>query len=125
MNGTPSKHYDFPTKKFVQMLDLKDDAELIKAYRKQHAAENMWPEIMAGIKEVGILEMEIFIQGNHLVMIVETPADFDWNTAMSRLATMPRQQEWETWNSQFQACNPNDTSDEKWKMMELMFHLYE
>ena len=28
-------------------------------------------------------------------MIVETPIDFDWESAMAKLATLPRQQEWE------------------------------
>ena len=58
-------------------------------------------------------------------MIVEAPADFDWDSAMARLATMPRQQEWEDWNARFQDCRPGETSDEKWKMLERMFHLYE
>ena len=28
-------------------------------------------------------------------MIVETPFDFDWDEAFARLATLPRQEEWE------------------------------
>ena len=33
------------------------------------------------------LEMEIYICGNRLFMIVETPIDFDWESAMAKLAT--------------------------------------
>ena len=71
------------------------------------------------------MEMEIYILGTRLFMIVETPLDFDWDSAMARLATLPRQQEWEEYMAIFQDCNPNATSNEKWQMMERMFHLYE
>ena len=69
--------------------------------------------------------MEIYILGNRLVMIVETPLDFQWDEAMARLATLPRQAEWEAFVAQYQGCSADATSDEKWQMMERMFHLYE
>ncbi len=39
-------------------------------------------------------------------MIVETPLDFDWDEAMAKLATLPRQQEWEDYMSVFQKAAP-------------------
>lgn len=111
--------------RFVQTLDLKNDPQLIEAYTRQHSPEQMWPEIIEGIRSVGIEEMEIYISGNHLVMIVDAPDDFNWDQAMARLATLPRQQEWETWNAQYQQCSPTDTSDQKWHMMRRFFHLYD
>ena len=73
----------------------------------------------------GILEMEIYILGTRLVMIIDTPLGFDLDTALSRLATLPRQQEWETYMSVFQECSADATSADKWQPMERMFHLYE
>ena len=58
-------------------------------------------------------------------MIVETPVDFDWNTAMERLSTLPRQAEWEDYMAEFQLVKAGMSSAEKWKPMERMFHLYE
>jgi L-rhamnose mutarotase len=78
-----------------------------------------------GIREVGILEMEIYILGSKLVMIVDTPVDFEWEKAMARLATLPRQAEWEAFVSKFQGCSAEARSDEKWLPMERMFWLYE
>jgi L-rhamnose mutarotase len=69
--------------------------------------------------------MEVYMIGTRLVLIVEAPLDFDWDTAMARLATLPRQQEWEDYVAQFQKCASGETSDEKWKMMERTFYLYE
>ena len=58
-------------------------------------------------------------------MIVETPLDFDWDTAMKRLATLPRQEEWEAYMSIFQQADAHASSAEKWQLMDRMFHLYE
>ena len=60
-NGYKSKRYDFPTKRYCQTLDLKDDPELIEEYKKRHGQACYWPEIGEGIKSVGILEMEIYL----------------------------------------------------------------
>ncbi|MBR4566784.1 MAG: L-rhamnose mutarotase [Prevotella sp.] len=111
-------------KRYVQMLDINEDPELIAQYKKWHSEEYSWPEIRQGIREVGILEMELYIRGNHLVMIVDAPADFDWQTAMDRLATLPRQAEWEAFVAKFQGCSAEARSDEKWQPMERMFRLY-
>mgnify|MGYP000129040439 CR=1 FL=1 len=79
--GYQVKTYNVPVKRYCQTLDLRDSPELIAEYRKRHSQAEVWPEILAGIREVGILEMEIYILGTRLFMIVETPADFDWDTA--------------------------------------------
>ena len=53
------------------------------------------------------------------------PLDFDWDTAMERLATLPRQAEWEAFRfATSKKCSPEDTSNEKWKMMTRIFHIY-
>lgn len=123
--GYPVKEYGKAVKRYVQTMDLKDDDELIAEYRRRHSREQAWSEILNGIREVGILDMQLFILGTRLVMIVETPLDFDWDSAMARLATLPRQQEWEDYMTMFQQCREGATSDEKWQMMEPMFRLYE
>lgn len=124
MEGYRVRQYDGPVKRYCQTLELRDNPELIAEYRRRHSREESWPEIIQGIREVGILEMEIYIRGTRLFMIVETPPDFDWDTAMARLATLPRQQEWEDYMSVFQLAEPGASSAEKWKPMERMFRLW-
>lgn len=123
--GYQVRQYGQPVKRYCQMLELKNEPELIARYRRAHSKEESWKEIRDGIRQVGILEMEIYIKDNRLMMIVETPLDFNWDEAMSRLATLPRQAEWEAFVAQFQQCEANATSDEKWQMMERMFYLYD
>ena len=125
MDGYKQKTYTGKTKRYVQTLELRDDPEMIKEYLKWHSEEHHWKEIRDGIKEVGILEMEIYILGTKLVMIVDTPEDFNWQEAMDRLATLPRQAEWEAFVAQLQGCREDARSDEKWNMMERMFYLYD
>lgn len=123
--GYRVQEYHGPVKRYCQTLNLKDNPDLIKEYRRRHAEENAWPEILKGIREVGILEMEIYILGKTLFMIVETPLDFDWDKAMAKLATLPRQAEWEDYMAEFQDASPGTTSDQKWKLMDRMFHIYD
>lgn len=125
MEGYKQKDFGVATKRYVQTLELADDPELIKQYKKWHSEEYQWKEIRDGIKEVGILEMEIYILGTKLVMIVDAPLDFDWDSAMARLATLPRQAEWEAFVAKFQGCSAEASSEEKWQMMDRMFYLYD
>ena len=123
--GYQCRMYNMPVKRYCQTMDLKNDEALIAKYKKAHDRYHAWPEIREGIRAVGILEMEIYILGNRLFMIVETPLDFDWKTAMAKLASLPRQAEWEDYVAMFQDCEKGSSSSQKWKMMERMFYLYE
>jgi L-rhamnose mutarotase len=112
-------------KRYVQFLEITDDPELLAQYRYWHSEEHHWREIREGIRAVGILEMELYMLGNKLVMIVDAPADLNWQEAMDRLGTLPRQAEWEAFVARFQGCSADARSDEKWQMAERIFHLYE
>ncbi len=121
--GYPTKDHKQPVKRYCQTLELKDDAQLIEEYKFWHKNENRWPEIPAGIREVGILEMELYILGNKLFMIVETPLDFDWDSAFTKLAKLDRQAEWEDFMAKFQLTKPGASSSEKWTLLERIFSL--
>ena len=122
--GYPVTPYEKPVKRYCQTLDLKDDPALIDEYVRRHSQAQAWPEIRAGIREVGILEMELYILGTRLFMIVETPLDFEWEAAMKKLATLPRQAEWEDYMAVFQLAKPGASSAEKWQLMDRIFYLY-
>ncbi len=123
--GYRVRRYNGAVKRYCQTLDLRNDPALIAEYRRRHSSTEAWTEVLRGIREVGILEMEIYILGTRLFMIVETPLDFDWEEAMTRLATLPRQAEWEDYMAEFQLVKAGMSSAEKWQPMERMFHLYD
>ena len=108
-------------KRFCQTLELRDDPELIEKYCEAHA--HVWPEIMAGQREVGILDMQIYRRGTRLFMIMDTVDDFDFVADNARLAKLPRQAEWEAYVARFQGCDPDAPSTDKWQLMERIFKL--
>ena len=110
-------------KRYCKTLTLKDDAQLIEDYKKVHAPGGAWPEITQGMREVGIIDMEIYILGNRLFMIMDTVSDFDHEIAMTELAQKPRQGEWEAYVSRFQNTSAEATADQKWQLMERIYKM--
>ena len=106
-------------KRYCQTLTLVNDPALIEKYCEVH--QHVWPEIIEGQREVGILDMQIYRHDRSLFMIMDTVDDFDWQRDMARLAGLPRQAEWEAYVSQFQGCQADARSDEKWQLMERIF----
>ena len=125
MKGYNARQHAVPVKRYCRTMDLKPDDTLIREYVHRHSQGEVWAEVLEGIRSVGILEMEIFLLDNRLFMIVEAPIDFEWDSAMARLSTLPRQQEWEDFMAIFQQCSEGDKATDKWQMMERIFHLYE
>lgn len=108
-------------KRYCQTLTLRNDPDLIARYVEVH--KSVWPEIKAGIREVGILDMQIYFHESLLFMIMDTTDDFDWVKDNARLALLPRQAEWEAYMAKFQQALPNAASNEKWVLMTQIFKL--
>ena len=51
--------YPMQTKRYCQMLDLKNDPQLIAEYKKRHSPEYYWKEIGEGIRAVGPGTMDL------------------------------------------------------------------
>ena len=96
-----------------------DDPEMIRRYCQVH--QQVWPEIIEGQRQVGILDMQIYRRGTHVFMICDTVDDFDWDRDMARLATLPRQAEWEAFVAKAQGADPSLPSHRKWRLMERIF----
>ena len=120
-----SKNRYIEFKRYCKTLTLEDDPQLIEDYKKVHARGAAWPEISQGMIDVGILDMEIYITGTRLFMIMDTIPDFDHEKAMADLATKPRQSEWEAYVSRFQRTSAEASADEKWQLIERIYKLGE
>ncbi len=86
MNSYPKTTAYTSFKRYCKVLKLQDNKSLIEKYKEVHKPGKVWPEITRGIREVGILDMEIYIHGNHVFMIMDTVPDFDHDKAMKELA---------------------------------------
>ena len=103
------------------MLDLKDSPDLIAEYRRYH--ERVWPEVTQSLRDAGILEMEIYLGGNRLFMVLETVEGFSFEAKLKSDAQNPKVCEWETLMAKFQQPLPNSKPGEKWQAMEIVFKL--
>jgi L-rhamnose mutarotase len=112
-------------KRYCKTLELTNDPALIEGYKKVHSKGEAWPEIAKGMTEVGILDMEIYLFGTRLFMIMDTVPDFNHDMAMAELAKKPRQKEWEKFVSKFQKTSADATADEKWQIIERIYKLGE
>lgn len=110
-------------KRYCKSLKLEDDKQSIEAYKKVHSPGEVWPEITQGMRELGILDMEIYLLGNQLFMIMDTEPDFNHDQAMQELAVKPRQEEWEAYVSQFQTATNDASAAEKWELMERIYKM--
>lgn len=113
------------TKRYCKTMELRNDPTLIEAYRAAHAKGAAWPEITQGMREVGIVDMEIYLFDTKLFMIMETVGDFNHDNAMAKLAKKPRQGEWEAYMSRFQDTSEEANADQKWQLMERIYKMEE
>lgn len=110
-------------RRFVQALDLVDDEVLMEEYRQQH--QRIWPEIAHHLRQHGVLDMEIYLLGNRLVMVMETAEQFDAEQFTHFSAQNSRVQEWEALMWRYQQPTPWTPAGEKWQPMTSIFSLTE
>ncbi len=106
-------------------LDLKDDPELIARYRQWHAPGGPPPEIMKSIRDAGIEEMQIFLTGNRLFMVMDVSERFSAAAKAAADAASPAVQAWERRMEEFQQYLPWAKPGEKWVEMTRIFALSE
>jgi L-rhamnose mutarotase len=111
------------TQRYCYSCDLKDDPKLISEYKKYHTQENVWPEITKSIKDAGIIDMEIYITGNRMFMIIEVDKTFDPIRKNEIDDNNLKVQEWENLMWNFQQKIPWAKDDEKWVKLEKIFKL--
>jgi L-rhamnose mutarotase len=104
------------------MLDLRDDAPAIAAYRRHH--RRVWPEVLRSLRRVGVREMDIYALDRRLVMVMEVRNSFDRRRDFARhVASNPRCAEWERLMRGFQVPPPGARRDEVWARMAPAFSL--
>ena len=107
------------TRRYCLTLDLKDDPNLIAEYKKHH--ERIWPEITDSIKRSGIEDLEIYLLGARLFMIMEVNDRFSFAAKAEADRNNPKVQEWEQLMWKFQQPLPKAKPGEKWLLMERIF----
>lgn len=110
-------------RRYCLALDLKDDPALIAQYKHYHQPANVWPEISQSIKDAGILDMQIYLLGNRLFMIMEVDDSFSFEAKAQADQANSRVQEWEQLMAGMQLTLPWAQQGEKWLLMDRIFSL--
>jgi L-rhamnose mutarotase len=108
-------------RRFCLALDLKDDPTLINDYKRHH--EKIWPEIAESIRDSGIVDLEIYLLGTRLFMIMEVNESFSFEAKAAADRLNPKVQQWEDLMWRFQQPLPQAAPGEKWMLMERIFRL--
>lgn len=103
-------------KKYCLALDLVEDDTLIKEYVDWH--ENVWEEIKASIKDAGVKELEIYLYGSRLFMIIIAEDSFSFEKKALMDGLNPKVQEWEQLMWKYQQALPGSQPGEKWVLLE-------
>jgi len=110
-------------KRYCYSCDLKDDSKLIAEYKAYHAEGKAWPEITKSIKDAGIVDMQIYLTGNRMFMIMEVNETFNPDKKAALDAQNPKVQEWENLMWDYQQELPWAEKGEKWIALDKIFQL--
>jgi L-rhamnose mutarotase len=109
-------------KQYGQTINLKADPKLIETYLEHH--RNVWPEVEAGLRAIGIRRMLIWMLGCRLFMFMETEDGFDPARDFARYeASHPRIREWQQLMASMQEPVPEARPGEWWAEMKLAYSL--
>ncbi len=107
--------------RYCLALDLKGDPGLIAEYKRHH--EKIWPEITESIRAAGIVDMEIYLLGTRMFMVMEVNERFSFEAKARADRDNPKVREWEELMWTFQKALPTAKPGEKWLQMERIFKL--
>ncbi len=109
--------------RYCLTLDLQDDPEKIAEYKRHH--EKIWPEVKASLFDSGVTDMEIYLIGTRMFMIMDVAEGFSFERKAAMDSANPKVLEWEALMGNFQAVPAGADSVRRWAVMEKVFDLKE
>jgi L-rhamnose mutarotase len=110
-------------KRYCLTLKLRPDANLIAQYKEHH--RTVWPEVLKSIRDAGVVDMQIYLLGTQMFMIMDTDDDFSFERKAQMDLESLRVQEWEKLMSGYQDVAPDSDPGSRWQQMEYIFGLHE
>ena len=102
-------------------LDLQDDPKKIAEYKRYH--EKIWPEIRDSLYDSGVQDMEIYLVGTRMFMIMDVSNDFSFERKAGMDSANPKVLEWEALMANFQAVPEGADPVKRWAVMQKVFDL--
>jgi len=106
-------------RRFGQVIGI--DPSSVAEYRRRH--EKIWPQIESAIREAGIRNYSIFLDGNQLFGYFEYHGpDEEYSQRMEQLAASPRMREWWDIIEPMQRPRSDRADTDWWLTLEEVFH---
>ena len=102
-------------------LMLKDGDQIVERYKEYH--RHAWPEVVERLREVGVVNMRIYLLGRRMFMYMEAGDGFDPQRDFPKLNDVPRYREWDELMRTLQQPAPEARPGDWWAPMEEVFDL--
>ena len=102
-------------------LMLKDDESIVERYKEYH--RRAWPEVVERLREVGVVNMRIYLLGRRMFMYMEAVDGFDPQRDFHKLNDVARYREWDELMHTLQERAPEARPGDWWAPMEEVFDL--
>lgn len=108
--------------RYVFTLNLRDEPGIVDTYRRYH--RDVWPEVRDSLRRAGVEEMDIYLLGRRLVMVVDMRDGLDYRAAFeSHVSSNERVAQWERLMTSLQEPAAEARAGQWWAAMEPVFHL--
>lgn len=107
--------------RYCLTLDLQNDPAKIAKYKRHH--EKIWPEVRDSLYAAGIDDMQIYLAGVHLFMIMDVSDDFSFERKAQMDSSNPKVLEWEELMGNYQAVPEGADPVKRWTILERVFDL--
>lgn len=112
-------------RRFCFALDLKENPELIERYKWWHRPGGPPEAVTRSLRTADIRELEIWLCGSRLFMLLEAGPNYDPAAKAARDAQDPDVVAWEQLMWEFQKPLPGSPPGEKWIAAERIYALAE
>ena len=102
-------------------FDLQNDPKKIAEYKRHH--EKIWPEVRDSLFAAGVVDMEIYLTGTRMFMIMDVNDSFSLEKKAAMDRANPKVQEWEASMAKFQDVPEGADPVRRWTPMEKVFDL--
>lgn len=121
----PSATTAEPLRRFCFALDLRDDPELIERYKWWHRPGGPPEAVTRSLLAADIRELEIWLCGSRLLMVLEAGPSYDPAVKAARDAQDPDVLAWEQLMWEFQQPLPGAACGQKWLAAQRIYALSE
>ncbi len=92
--GYPQQPLSVGSKRFVDARELVAEPGMVQRYKDVHKLGRAWPGITKGIKDAGVLDLEIYLVGHRTFEFSDVVCEFDMETSWAPMEKTEASKAW-------------------------------